>query len=81
MNTEQIYPPLTEIFREVFFDDDFQLKPELSAADVEGWDSYKQIEILFASEEKFGVKFNSSEIENLQCVGDLASLIAKKTGG
>ena len=79
MNTEQIYQQLEEIFREVFFIDDLKLKPETSAKDVVGWDSYKQVEILFAVEDKFGVRFNSREIESLANVGDLAKIIEKKS--
>lgn len=79
MNTEQVYQQLEGIFREVFFVDDLKLKPETTAKDVAGWDSYKQVEILFAVEEKFGLRFNSSEIESLANVGDLAKLIEKKS--
>jgi acyl carrier protein len=79
MNTQQVYQQLEEIFREVFFVDDLKLKPETTAKDVAGWDSYKQIEILFAVEEKLGVRLNSIEIESLNNVGDLAAVIEKKS--
>ena len=59
--------------------DDIVLKPELSAKDVEGWDSFKQIEILLATEERFGIKFSTREVDSLQNVGDLARLVAAKT--
>ena len=79
MNDEQIYTALTEIFNDVFMTDDMKLKPELSAKDVAGWDSFKQIEIMVSVEERFGIKLNTREIDSLKNVGDLAGVIARKT--
>jgi acyl carrier protein len=77
----EIYARLTEIFRDIFMREDMVLTPELSAKDVKGWDSFKQIEIIIGVEETFGVKFRMKEIERLRDVGDLASLIAMKSSG
>ncbi len=76
--TSKVYSGLTEIFNEVFMRDDMKLTPELSAKDVAGWDSFKQIEIIVSVEERFGIKLNTKEIDGLKCVGDLASVIEKK---
>jgi acyl carrier protein len=79
MATEaEIYSGLTEIFHDVFMRDDIVLSPELTAKQVQGWDSFKQIEIIMASEEKWGIKFNTRELDSLRCVGDLASMVVKK---
>jgi acyl carrier protein len=78
MTEADVYAMLTEIFREVFMRDELVLKPTLSAEDVEGWDSFKQIEIVVAAEERFGVKFTTRDLDNLQNVGDLAQLISSK---
>ena len=75
----EIYSALTEIFQDVFMRDDLELKPELSAKDVKGWDSFKQIEIIMAAEERFGMKFSTRELDNLQNVGDLVQVVAAKT--
>jgi acyl carrier protein len=77
VSTEAIYESLTKIFRETFDDDDFELRPELKAADVKGWDSFKQVEILIAVQERFGFKLTSREIDGLGCVGDLVSVIER----
>jgi acyl carrier protein len=74
-----VYRDLNEIFADVFMRDDITLSPELTAKDVKGWDSFKQIEIIMASEEKWGIKFNTRELDALRCVGDLAKMIATKT--
>jgi acyl carrier protein len=73
-----IYAGLTEIFHDVFLRDDIVLSPGLSADDVEGWDSFKQIEIIMATEERFGVKFRTKELDTLSNVGDLARLVGEK---
>jgi acyl carrier protein len=53
MPTElEVYRDLTEIFADVFVRDDIVLSPALTAKDVRGWDSFKQIEIIMACEEK-----------------------------
>ena len=80
MPTEtEIFTVLNGIFREIFLRDDIVLAPQTTAADVEGWDSYKQIEILLAVEERFGIKFRTKELDALVNVGDLARTVLTKT--
>ena len=74
----EIYTALTEIFHDVFLRDDLVLKPGLSAKDVQGWDSFKQIEIVMAIEEQYGIKFTTRELDSLQNVGDLVRVVAAK---
>ena len=78
MTEADIYAALGEIFSEVFLRDDLALTPGLSAKDVAGWDSFKQIEIVLAVEQRFAIKLRTREIDGLHCVGDLASLVAAK---
>jgi acyl carrier protein len=79
MTEPEIYEALTTIFHDVFLRDDLALTPELSAKDVPDWDSFKQIEIIIAAEERFGVKFRTREMDSLNNVGDLVQLIASKS--
>jgi acyl carrier protein len=78
MNEAEIYPALSEIFEDVFMRDDITVTPELSAKDVKGWDSFKQIEIIMAVEEKYSIKFHTRELDSLNNVGDLVRTIAAK---
>lgn len=79
MATEaEIYKGLNEIFSDVFLRDDLRLTPALSAKDVRGWDSFKQIEIIMAAEERWAIKFNTRELDSLRSVGDLVTLIEAK---
>ena len=81
MSEAEIYAELGEIFRDVFLTDDIELRPELSAKDVPGWDSFKQIDIILAVEEKYRIKLNTKELDSLHNVGDLVRVIADKAGG
>jgi acyl carrier protein len=75
MDQSTVYDRLTHIFRDVFDDDELELKPELTAHDVDGWDSLTHLRVLLSAEQAFGVKFTTAEIGKLQNVGDLATLI------
>lgn len=78
MDDGEVYQILRETFEEIFERSDISLKSETTAKDVEGWDSFKQVEILMLIEEKLGIKFTSKEMDSLSCVGDLADKIAAK---
>jgi acyl carrier protein len=65
-------------FREVFDDDSLELRPGMTAADVENWDSLSHIDMIVGLEREFKVKFTTAEVTNLKNVGDLATLVDKK---
>ena len=77
MTEPEIYPVLSEIFRDVFMRE-VPLRPDLTAKDVEGWDSFKQIEIIIALEERFRFKFTTRELDSLRNLGDLARIVAAR---
>lgn len=78
MTREKIYEHLTPIFHDVFDDDDIELAPELSAKDVDEWDSLSHIRLVVAVEKSLNVKFSSSEISSLENVGQFVDLIQGK---
>lgn len=80
MTHEEIYGRLRPIFHEVFDNDEIALSPELSASDIDEWDSLSHIRLIVAVEEGFGIRFNSSEIVKLQNVGQFVELIGSKAG-
>jgi acyl carrier protein len=79
MDQSQIYPKLTTVFRDVFDEDDLELKPETTGDDVDGWDSLSHIRLVLAVSKAFGIKFSASEIGSLKNVGEFVELIHKKT--
>jgi acyl carrier protein len=78
MEQTEIYSRLTEIFRDIFDDDTLELRPEMTAADIQEWDSFNHINLIVATEAKFGIKFQTTEIESLRNVGHFVELIGKK---
>ena len=78
MNENAIYHELNKIFRNIFDDDSLVVTPDTSAKDIPEWDSFNHINITVASELRFGVKFRSSELDELQSVGDFVQLIRQK---
>jgi acyl carrier protein len=75
---DPILPRLTTVFREVFDDDELELKPEMTADDVDGWDSLAHIRLIISVQKAFGVKFSPVEMNRLKNVGDLIALTKDK---
>lgn len=78
MDEAAVYEKLTQILQDVFAREDLAAAPALVAKDVDGWDSFKQIEILISTEEVFGVKFRTREIDAIENIGGLAKLVISK---
>ncbi|MDR1891980.1 MAG: acyl carrier protein [Oscillospiraceae bacterium] len=69
---------LQEVFRDVFDDGDIELRDNMTAADIEDWDSLAHIQLIVAAEKAFGVKFFTAEVSRLKNVGDFIALIENK---
>jgi acyl carrier protein len=73
---------MEEIFRNVFGDQQLVLRDDMTANDVEGWDSLAHINLMIAVEKRFGVRFATAEISRLkgdgQTVGRLLDLVEQK---
>lgn len=78
MDDSQILEQLTNIIRDVLNDDTLILTPETIAADVPEWDSFNHINIVVATEVKFGIKFKTAELEQVRNVGEFVALIGQK---
>ena len=75
MDDTQIYSRLTQIFHDVFDDETIEVTPQLSAKEVDGWDSLTHIRLILTIEKAFKIKFAASELGKLEDVDDLAALI------
>lgn len=78
MDEARIYARLAEIFQDVFDESSIQVTPDLSAKDVDGWDSLTHIRLILTIEKAFKIKFSTSEIGKLENVGDLVAVIKAK---
>lgn len=68
---------LQMIFDDIFLDE-VVISPELSAQDVEEWDSLLHISLVVAVEERFQIKFRVGEVEATQNVGEFSDLILQR---
>lgn len=73
-----VFEQLQGIFREAFDDDELVITPEMTAKDLEDWDSLMQIQLITSAERRFGVKFTTQEMNGLKNVGDFAKVIEDK---
>ena len=80
MTTEDaILARVRGVIAKVFGDDDVVVELSTTAADVEGWDSVSNIEVLVALEREFGIRFNTGEMATVANVGELVTLIAERS--
>lgn len=73
-----VIEPLTDIFREVFDDEDITLSREMTADDVDGWDSLSHVNLIVTIESRFRIKFSQKELLTFKNVGDLMDSIQSK---
>lgn len=78
MERTEIIEKLTAVFHEVFNDNTIVLSDEMTAKDVENWDSLTHMLMITKVEETFGIKFKLKELNKLKMVGDLINTIETK---
>lgn len=78
MSREEVFKKLNEVFCDVFDDDEIVINDETTADDIEDWDSLEHINLVVATENCFGVKFNMGEVAKLKNVGAMVDLILSK---
>ena len=75
MSKELVF--LEKVVSDILKNENISLSMEMSAPDVEGWDSLNHVQIIFNLEKKLKVQFPIHEIQNLNNIGDLLNLIKK----
>ena len=79
---DDLHCTLQDVFRDVLEDDSLELRDDLTAADVEQWDSVHHVDLLIAIERALGVRFATAEVARLkqpgQSVGTLVYLVQEK---
>ncbi len=74
----ELQDKLNEIFCVVFDDDDIKITPEVTANDVDGWDSLSHVNLIVAIESNFNIRFSQKELLTFKNVGDLLNSIRSK---
>jgi acyl carrier protein len=76
--SDEIKEKLQHIFQEIFDDSSIVLFDEMSAKDIDEWDSLTHIQLIIASEQFFDIRFMTAEIAELKTVGEFVRLICAK---
>lgn len=78
MDDQIILQALQQIFKEVFARPDLVVGPETTAFDVDGWDSLMMVQIILRIQSLYSIRISGREVQNLENVGDLVSLISSR---
>jgi acyl carrier protein len=78
MKKEEITGKLKPVFERVLEENDITITREMTAQDIEGWDSLRHVQLISAVESAFGIKFKLREVLGMKNVGDLIDLIHAK---
>ena len=65
MQKEEIVNRLTPVFRKVFSDNSLVVTDELSALDVENWDSLSHMLLISEVETEFAIKFKLKDLNKM----------------
>jgi len=78
MEKIEIVEKLTPVFRNVFANNTLQITDELSALDVENWDSLSHMLLIAEVEKNFAIKFKLKDLNKMANVGDMIAIINSK---
>lgn len=73
-----LHHQLEEVFRQVFDNDQLALRDDMTASDIEGWDSVAHINLMFGIEQAFGVRFKGNELADTKNIGELKQFLSGK---
>lgn len=69
---------LQAVFRDVFDDNSIDISEEMTADDIEEWDSLIHVQLILAVELEFDIRFKTAETIDLKNVGEMIVLLEKK---
>lgn len=78
VSADEVRAKLAGVFQQVL-GRTVELRDEMKAGDVEGWDSVAHVTLVLAAEKAFKIKFKGADIANMATVGDLVKQIQAKT--
>jgi acyl carrier protein len=79
MERSDILKQLNEIFIDVMdLDPEFKLSEDMTADDIDEWDSLSHIQLMVAIEKSWGIKFTAKEILNWEDIHDCIDSISAK---
>jgi acyl carrier protein len=78
MEKTEITNKLTSIFKKVFDDNALVLSNELTANDVDNWNSLSHMMLITEIENSFSIKFRLKDLNKMRNVGEMIDIISLK---
>ena len=78
MNRQEIMEQLKGSFCELFDDDGIQITDEMTAKDIEDWDSLAHLQLIAMVESAFSIRFSLGEINSFANVGELCDAVLRR---
>lgn len=78
MEKSEVLIKLTMIFKKSFNNSSIVLFDEMTANDLEGWDSLTHMLLVSEIEERFNIKFKLKDLNKMRNVGDMVEIIISK---
>ena len=78
MTRADIFSELTPVFRDVFNQPGLILTEDLTANDVDNWDSLSHMVMITEVEQRFNIKFKLRDINKMRNVGDLVTILSER---
>lgn len=79
MEKEELLQQLTLIFEQVLKRSDLKIDYNMSAEDIDEWDSLTNMTIISEIEKKWGVHFKLRDIVRMKNIGDMIDVIIKQS--
>lgn len=78
MEREKIIARLTEVFRDVFDNEELVIGDSTTADDIEEWDSLEHISLIAAVEKAFKMRFTMKEVSGMKNVGEMIEILCER---
>ncbi len=78
MNKEETTDRIKNVIVSVLKHENFEMRDELTASDVDGWSSLTHMMIINDIETEFDIVFKLKELNKLNNIGDLIALVISK---
>lgn len=78
MEENTVTQKLEKIFRNVFASDSIEVTREMTANDLEEWNSLNHMILISEIEEAFAIRFRLKELNQMKNVGDMIDMINSK---
>ncbi|MGN0375539.1 MAG: acyl carrier protein [Butyrivibrio sp.] len=81
MDRKQVLEELRVILqKDIFENNELDISELTTSEDIEGWDSFEQINILTAIEEKYNIRFNVQKAKKIKTIKGLIDYICEACG-